>query len=54
MLAFMNNAVQVEDVLKLKGSIDIEHTLATRGANKVSFCFEPSIFSFSVMAAPSY
>ncbi|CAI4222944.1 unnamed protein product [Auanema sp. JU1783] len=26
---------QVEDVLKLRGSIDIEYTLATRGANKL-------------------
>jgi hypothetical protein len=26
---------EVEDVLKLRGSIDIEYTLATRGANKL-------------------
>lgn len=26
---------QVEDVLKLRGSVEIEHTLATRGANKL-------------------
>jgi isocitrate lyase len=26
---------EVEDVLKLRGSIEIEHTLATRGANKL-------------------
>lgn len=26
---------EVEDVLKLRGSLQIEHTLATRGANKL-------------------
>ncbi|VDK21719.1 unnamed protein product [Anisakis simplex] len=31
----MKRAYEVEDVLKLKGSIDIEYTLATRGANKL-------------------
>ncbi|CAJ0957263.1 unnamed protein product, partial [Mesorhabditis belari] len=31
----IKRSYEVEDVLKLRGSIDIEHTLATRGANKL-------------------
>ncbi|KAK6019236.1 isocitrate lyase domain protein [Ostertagia ostertagi] len=32
---------QVEDVLKLRGSVEIEYTLAIRGANKVTMAASP-------------